>query len=168
MLSIIADTSIDAKVNEKFASPYFKGTSYFCDGGSFFGFARYRLWSEFMKYKKGLLFLPGNNVVTERFIRPPQEQDINVALIGSLYKHRAEMLDMINRLLSSRHIEVKQIGGLVDETIAHPFSGRASQWVPANDYVSYIHRTKILLSHQKLHSLLSSKNITKPILNSTY
>lgn len=144
-ISVLWDTSLRGEVNSKFCSRYFHASRYVCDAGSFFGYARYRLWSDFMNLGKTSIFLSGYNVIPERFSAPEQKKDIDVALIGSVHKYRAELLQKLNSQLADKTIFVRQIGGMVDETVAHPYTGGSGRRVSDRDYIDYIHRTKILL-----------------------
>jgi len=146
VLTVLADTTPGPLPADWHDFQLFHASRYVLDSGSFFGYARFRLWNELMGLGKGVLLLCGNNVREGRFPPPRRvEKDIDVAMIGSLYAYRKEVMDAINRELAPDGIEVRQFGGHFDETRAPIYAGGSGTRVDNAAYAGLIDRTKVLL-----------------------
>lgn len=146
VLTVICDTLLDPGLMGKIVDPYFRVSQYFCDAGSFFGYARFRLWSETLGLDKGVTLLTGNNLELERFNRSrTYDESIEVALVGSIYNHRANLLAHLDKHFDASKTNIHQFGGLFDERKMHPMAGGSGDWLPVDEYVATVGRCKILL-----------------------
>ena len=145
VLTIFWDTLANPEKARQFEYPVFHASRYFCDGGSFLCYARYRLWAERMKLEKGVALLTGHTVMEENFRPDGRPRDIDVALIGSLYENRIELMNYLNAALADRGIRVEHFGGHFDVTKNHPYAGGSGGFLDADAYLDVIRRSKIIL-----------------------
>lgn len=145
VLTVFWDTIPDQAFAAKFERPLFLASSYFCECGSFFGYARYRLWNELLGLGKGVLYLTGNNVLVEKFHGQPSLKTVDVALIGSLYENRIELLGYLNDALAAQGLKVEHFGGAFNVARGKPKEGLSANWLDQSSYREIINKTKILL-----------------------
>lgn len=146
VLTVLADTTPGPLPADWHDFRLFHASRYVLDSGSFFGYARFRMWSELMRLGKGVLLLCGNNVHESRYPPPRRvEKDIDVAMIGSVYVYRKQVMEALNRELARDGIEVRQFGGHFDESKASIFAGGSDTRIDNADYAALIDRTKVLL-----------------------
>ena len=125
----------------------YNSTSFFCEACSFISYARFRFWREHITPQKGVLYLSGNNILKNHFKKMQTKKNIDVALIGSLYKARIELLAFLKKNLSPRGINVSHFGGFFDETSGLPDNEKTHtlKRVSNEDYINIINRSKIVL-----------------------
>ncbi|MDA0238534.1 MAG: glycosyltransferase [Proteobacteria bacterium] len=145
VLSVFWDTIPDQAIAARFERPLFLASSYFCECGSFMGYARYRLWNEVLALGKKVIFLSGNNVLPEKFRPNGSPKTIDIGLIGSLYKVRIELLTYLNRALAERGVRVEHFGGHFNVERANAVDGRSAEWLDEAGYLDVLNSTKIIL-----------------------
>ncbi|MBT7266102.1 MAG: glycosyltransferase family 1 protein, partial [Rhodospirillaceae bacterium] len=142
----IAWDTFPGPTNETFRQNlWFQSCSYFCDVCSFSSYAKFRFWNEALNLDKGVIYLSGNNLLASRFNKIPLRKDIDVSLIGSMYKSRERLLNYLRPKLASAGISLSHFGGAFDETKAPAQDGTTSNWLSHEDYVNIINRSKIVL-----------------------
>lgn len=144
VLTAYWDTIPDQDIAVRLERPLFYASSHFCEGGSFLGYARYRLWNDLLGLGKGVIYLAGNTLVNGRF--HPDEQlensskTIDIALIGSLYEERITLLNYLNDALAGRGIQVSHFGGHFSAD-----SSETGRWLDEAEYVDVLNKSKIVL-----------------------
>ena len=125
----------------------FRSTSLFCEACSFISYARFRFWREHLSLDKAVIYLSGNNILDNHFKNLPVRKDIDVALIGSLYKVRLELMEFLKQNLVPLGINISHYGGYFDETSGLPAddSTHTSNRLSSQDYINVINRSKIVL-----------------------
>ena len=125
----------------------YSSTSFFCEACSFISYARFRLWREQLTPNKGVLYLSGNNILKNHFKNLSQKRDIDVALIGSLYKARIELMTFLEKNLSPIGINISHFGGYFDESSGLPDEKKTHtlKRLSDEDYINIINRSKIVL-----------------------
>jgi spore maturation protein CgeB len=125
----------------------FRSTSFFCEACSFISYARFRFWREQLNPEKAVLYLSGNNILNNHFGNLSLTKDIDVALVGSLYKARLELMTFLKKNLSPLGVNISHFGGYFDETSGLPADDNThtSNRLSNKDYIDIINRSKIVL-----------------------
>ena len=125
----------------------FKSTSIFCEACSFISYARFRLWREQLSSEKAVIYLSGNNILKNHFKNLSIKKDIDVALIGSLYKARLELIEFLKQKLSPLGINITHYGGYFDESSGLPDDKKTHTLtrLSSQEYINIINRSKIVL-----------------------
>ena len=125
----------------------FRSASLFCEACSFISYARFRFWREQLSPEKAVIYLSGNNILKDHFKNLPIKQDIDVALIGSLYKARLELMEFLKQRLQPLGISITHYGGYFDESSGLPANDSAHTLnaLSSADYINVINRSKIVL-----------------------
>ena len=125
----------------------FRSTSFFCEACSFISYARFRFWREQLNPEKAVLYLSGNNILNNHFGNLSLTKDIDVALVGSLYKARLELMTFLKKNLSPLGVNISHFGGYFDETSGLPADDNThtSNRLSDKDYIDIINRSKIVL-----------------------
>jgi spore maturation protein CgeB len=147
VLTIAWDTYPGATPLEFRQNSLYNSTSLFCEACSFISYARFRFWKEQLNPNKGVLYLSGNNILKNQFKNLSLKKDIDVAIIGSLYKARIELIAFLDKNLSSIGIKIAHFGGYFDESTGLPDEKRTHtlKRLSDEDYVNVINRSKIVL-----------------------
>jgi hypothetical protein len=125
----------------------FRSGSLFCEACSFISYAGFRFWREQLNPEKAVIYLSGNNILKDHFKHFSTKQDIDVALIGSLYKARLELMEFLKQNLLPLGINISHYGGYFDETTGLPADDSAHTLtrLSSEDYIKVINRSKIVL-----------------------
>ncbi len=125
----------------------FRSGSLFCEACSFISYARFRFWREQLSPEKAVIYLSGNNILKDHFKHVSTKQNIDVALIGSLYKARLELMEFLKQNLLPFGINISHHGGYFDETSGLPADDSAHTLtrLSSEDYINVINRSKIVL-----------------------
>ena len=125
----------------------FRSTSLFCEACSFISYARFRFWREHLSPHKAVIYLSGNNILDNHFKNLSLTKDIDVALIGSLYTARLQLMEFLKQNLLPLGISISHYGGYFDESSGLPAdeSTHTSNRLSNQDYINVINRSKIVL-----------------------
>ncbi|HOV90578.1 MAG TPA: glycosyltransferase [Syntrophorhabdaceae bacterium] len=99
---------------------------------------------------RAVLFTPGHNVFTDIVKKMNLEKTLDVTLLGSNEGLRVRLIQYLKEKLIAQGIEIHKIGGLVDDTKTKPEKGLrlTDNWIPWEEYVKTINKSKICLSSQ--------------------
>ena len=99
---------------------------------------------------RAVIFTAGHNVFTDVIHKKPLEKTCDVTLLGSNEGLRMELIPYLKSNLADRGITLHKFGGLIDNMKTER-SGElrlTDRWVPWDEYVNIINRSKICLSSQ--------------------
>ena len=125
----------------------FRSTSLFCEACSFISYARFRFWREYLSPHKAVIYLSGNNILDNHFKNLSVTKDIDVALVGSLYTARLELMEFLEQNLLPLGINISHYGGYFDESSGLPADKitHTSNRLSNQDYIDVINRSRIVL-----------------------
>jgi len=130
---------------------WFLHCTYFGVADSVTNYRRYRALAETERspWLRDVIFCAGNNVFTD-VIRPESRlQEYDVTLLGSCEGQRVELVQQLGTTLARHGIIFQRCGGLINRS-AQPMPHRSAQWMPIEQYIEVINRSKICISSQTL------------------
>jgi len=121
--------------------------SYFAMLTSIHDFIRFKRLEKIINYETKVTSLIGHNVLTELFKPINYEEKIyDVSFLGSIYGHREEWLNNLQRELNKKNIKLFVAGGNFNTKLDHQLGFRGVDWLPYNEYVDVIRKSKICLN----------------------
>ncbi len=150
------DTHIDPQ-HHPHEMAWFSNCTYLGLADSVSSYLRYRLLAETRTSPEGVIFTGGNNVFTDFVHKKNIKKEYDVTLLGSNEGYRVSLMEYLKENLSKRGIKLCKSGGLVDSSKGVAEQGLSDKWIPIDDYVDVINRSRICLSSQTLPHRLQIK-----------